>query len=98
VSNPPYIPSGDIPRLAPEVRSYDPGLALDGGTDGLDAYRAIAADARRLLAPQGALALELGIGQEAGATELLTTAGMAVPHPARRDLGGIARALLAYAP
>ena len=51
VSNPPYIASGDIAALAPDVRDFDPRLALDGGRDGLDAYRAIAASAPSLLAP-----------------------------------------------
>ena len=58
VSNPPYIPSDDIATLAPDVRDYDPRLALDGGPDGLSAYRAIVADAKRLLAPGGYLVLE----------------------------------------
>ena len=62
VSNPPYVAHGDIASLAPEVRDYDPALALDGGADGLDGYRAIAADARRLLAPGGRLIVELGSG------------------------------------
>jgi len=62
VANPPYIPSGDIADLAPEVRQHDPRLALDGGPDGLALYRRIVADARRL-APRGSVVLELGLGQ-----------------------------------
>lgn len=62
VANPPYIPSGDIAGLAPEVRQHDPRLALDGGPDGLALYRRIVADARRL-APRGSVVLELGLGQ-----------------------------------
>lgn len=98
VSNPPYIASGEIATLAPDVRDYDPRIALDGGADGLAAYRAIAAAASRLLAPGGTLVLELGTGQEAAVTQLLTSAGLAVPRAARKDLGGIARALLARRP
>lgn len=92
VSNPPYVAHGDIATLAPEVHDYDPAIALDGGSDGLDGYRAIAADARRLLAPGGRLIVELGVGQEGAVRALLTKAGLTVGK-ARNDLGGIARAL-----
>ena len=64
ISNPPYVVHDEIATLAPEVREYDPMVALDGGDDGLTAYRAIAADAERLLAPGGRLFVELGAGQE----------------------------------
>jgi len=63
VSNPPYIRGGGLAGLAPEVVVYDPRLALDGGVDGLDAYRAIIPAARGLLAQGGLLALEFGLGQ-----------------------------------
>jgi release factor glutamine methyltransferase len=96
VSNPPYIPRGEIDALAPEVRDYDPRLALDGGIDGLDAYRAIVADGRRLLAPGGLLIVELGAGQEQAVTTLFTNAGLRVTS-ARKDLAGIPRALGATA-
>lgn len=92
VSNPPYIPHDEISTLAPEVRDYDPAVALDGGSDGLDGYRAIAADAGRLLAPGGRLIVELGAGQEGAVRALFTKAGLTVGK-ARDDLGGIARAL-----
>lgn len=94
VSNPPYVARGDIASLAPEVRDYDPALALDGGADGLDGYRAIAADARRLLAPGGTLIVELGAGQEAAVRVLFTKAGLTV-GAVRDDLAGIPRALSA---
>ena len=96
VSNPPYVTSGEIAKLAPEVLKYEPQLALDGGIDGLNAYRAIAADARRLLAPGGHLIVELGAGQEAAVAALFAAAGLNMPQPARKDLAGIARALSAH--
>jgi release factor glutamine methyltransferase len=94
VSNPPYIPRWEIATLEPEVRAFDPRPALDGGQDGLDGYRAIAADARRLLAPDGILVVELGCGQAAAVTSLFTAAGLASSAP-RHDLSGIPRALVA---
>jgi len=96
VSNPPYVARGDIATLMPEVRDYDPVLALDGGSDGLDGYRAIAMQARRLLAPGGRLIVELGMGQKPPVRTLFTKAGMAVGI-ARNDLAGIPRALGATA-
>lgn len=95
VSNPPYIPRGDLAGLDREVREHDPVLALDGGPDGLDAYRALAAALPGLLAPGGVAVLELGIGQEAAVATLVSAAGLGVAGPARCDLGGIARALVA---
>ena len=97
-SNPPYIPAGDVDGLAPEVRKHDPMLALVGGPDGLDAYRAIAADAPRLLTPGGILALELGSGQETQVAAIVAAAGLVLAGPARPDLGGVPRALLATKP
>jgi release factor glutamine methyltransferase len=97
VSNPPYIASSEIATLAREVRDHDPRHALDGGTDGLNAYRAIAADAMRLLAPGGFLVLEIGQGQENDVAQLLTNAELALRGEPRRDLAGIARVLVANA-
>ena len=74
VSNPPYVARGDIASLAPEVRDYDPMMALDGGDDGLAAYRSISADAKRLLAQGGRLFVELGAGQEPAVRKLFTNA------------------------
>lgn len=91
VSNPPYIASGDIAALPPEVR-HDPRRALDGGADGLDCYRSIAAQASDLLKPDGVLVVELGAGQENAVASIFRTAGLA-PSPARADLAGIPRAL-----
>jgi release factor glutamine methyltransferase len=92
VSNPPYIARADIASLPPEVRDYDPMMALDGGDDGLAAYRAIAADAKRLLAAGGKLFVELGKGQEPSVRGLFAQAGLKV-DPARKDLAGIPRVL-----
>jgi release factor glutamine methyltransferase len=92
VSNPPYIPHDEIDALAPEVKDYDPKVALDGGRDGLSAYRVIAASARRLLAPGGRMFVELGKGQEAAVRELFTKAGLDVGI-VRMDLAGIPRVL-----
>ena len=75
VANPPYVASGDIAALAPEVRDHDPRRALDGGADGLAAYRAIAADAPRLLAPDGHLVVEIGAGQQRDVEFLFAQAG-----------------------
>ena len=94
VSNPPYIAHDEIATLEPEVRDHDPALALDGGKDGLDAYRAIAARAPSLLAPGGRLIVELGIGQESAVRDLFTKSGMTV-GPARADLAGVPRVLSA---
>jgi release factor glutamine methyltransferase len=98
VSNPPYIASGEIPGLAPEVRDHDPLIALDGGADGLAAYRAIASDALRLLAPRGRLVVELGQGQAESVGAILRSAGLSIETPIHRDLGGVNRALCAAAP
>jgi release factor glutamine methyltransferase len=97
VSNPPYIVHADIAALEPEVRNYDPALALDGGGDGLEVYRAIARDAGRLLAPGGRLIVELGAGQKSAVRTLFTEAGLNVTA-VRADLAGIPRALSASAP
>ena len=94
VSNPPYIASGAIAALAPEVRDFDPRPALDGGPDGLDFYRTIAASVPALLRPGGALVVELGAGQAEAVVALFSAVGLA-PSPPRPDLGGVPRALLA---
>ena len=94
VSNPPYVASADIAALAPEVRDFDPRRALDGGRDGLDFYRAIAAAAPALLAPGGALIVELGAGQADAVAALFAASGLA-PLPPRTDLNGVPRALIA---
>ena len=97
VANPPYIATGAIAALAPEVRDHDPTGALDGGPDGLDAYRSIFADARRLLAPGGRLVVEIGFDQEAAVRAIAAAAGLPIDRVAK-DLGGHARAVVLRPP
>jgi release factor glutamine methyltransferase len=75
VSNPPYIPSADIEALEPEVRDYEPRRALDGGVDGLDAYRQLAPEILRVLKPGGRFAVEIGFDQSTAVENLFRDAG-----------------------
>jgi release factor glutamine methyltransferase len=93
VSNPPYIRTADITGLAAEVRDHDPRRALDGGTDGLDAYRTLIPQAARLLVPGGALVVESGQGQSGQIEGLITAAGLTAESAPRADLAGIPRAV-----
>jgi len=93
VSNPPYVRSAEIIDLATEVREHDPHRALDGGTDGLDAYRALVPEAARLLAFQGALVVEVGHDQSGDIERLMVAAGLTLERPPRADLAGIRRAV-----
>ena len=93
MSNPPYIETGDIPGLMPEVARHEPRLALDGGSDGLDAYRTILERLPALLVPGGRAFLELGAGQAAAVGTLAEQAGMRV-EAIRPDLGGHLRAIV----
>lgn len=94
VSNPPYIASGEIAGLAPEVAGFDPAAALDGGADGLDAYRALLAPAVAALRPGGLLALEIGQGQAEAVEALMQAAGL-IRLGRAADLAGVVRCLLA---
>jgi release factor glutamine methyltransferase len=94
VSNPPYIATGDLDRLAPEVRQFDPPIALDGGADGLHGYRALAATAVPLLARSGVLVVELGKDQAEPVAALIAAAGLA-PMAPQYDLNRVPRALIA---
>ena len=93
VSNPPYIPTGDLPGLDPSVRDYEPHMALDGGADGLDFYRAICAHWRSVLHPGSRLCFEVGIGKADDVLRLMRSVGFGnleiLPDPA-----GIPRVVL----
>ena len=93
LANPPYIETEAIAALSPEVRSYDPLAALDGGPDGLDAYRALAADLPRVLAPSGHAVIEIGLGQAEPVSELFSSAEISI-IAIHKDLGGIERCLV----
>lgn len=95
VSNPPYIPSAEISSLDEEVRAHDPFLALNGGGDGLDAYRAIAPRLASCLAAEGVVALEIGAAQSMSVSTILGSAGF-VPQEPARDLAGRDRVVSAY--
>jgi release factor glutamine methyltransferase len=92
VSNPPYVATAALAILPPEVRDHDPHRALDGGADGLAAYRTIAADAARLLHAGGHLVVEIGAGQEQAVGGLFAATGLAIAAT-RHDLSGIVRAV-----
>jgi release factor glutamine methyltransferase len=92
VSNPPYIPTADLPQLPREVRDFDPWLALDGGIDGLDAYRRILPESRRLLAPRGWLLAELGATQAADVTAIANQCGF-IDVRTYQDLAGANRVM-----
>ena len=101
VANPPYIPTADISDLPPDVARWDPRAALDGGPDGLDAYRAILGAIGRVLAPGGWAVFEVGAGEADAVSALATAHGLvAVPTdwPLLRDLGGIVRCVVAATP
>lgn len=93
VTNPPYISTSEIRELSPDVRLHEPILALDGGADGLDAYRAVAPDLARLLVPRGLAAIEVGIVQAASVTQILDAVGLTVIS-IDRDLSGVDRSIV----
>ncbi|MGH7122785.1 MAG: peptide chain release factor N(5)-glutamine methyltransferase [Stellaceae bacterium] len=94
LANPPYIASAEIDRLAPEVARFEPKLALDGGVDGLMAYRALAPKIARVLAPStGLAAIEVGAGQAQKVTGIMAEAGLAL-RAVRHDLNGVDRCLV----
>ena len=97
VSNPPYIPTGDIASLDVEVRDHEPKLALDGGEDGLDAYRALAPAILAVLRSDGVFAVEIGVGQRQAVEALFREAG-AVDLRVVPDLGGRDRVVVGRKP
>jgi release factor glutamine methyltransferase len=92
VANPPYIESAAIDGLMPEVARFDPRLALDGGEDGLAAYRSIASAAHRIITANGWLLAEIGEGQAIDITNIFRSSGLTPETPAK-DLGGIERVI-----
>jgi release factor glutamine methyltransferase len=94
VSNPPYVPEGEIDLLAPEVARFEPRAALAGGADGLDAYRALAPQIAGVLRDGGRAVLELGAGQHAAVAAILAAAGLEI-RGFRNDLNGILRCVVA---
>jgi release factor glutamine methyltransferase len=93
VSNPPYITTADMEQLAPEVARHEPPLALDGGRDGLDCYRAIARGLSGCLRPDGRLLLEIGAGQGDSVAAIFAAAGFACTAR-HNDLAGLPRCLV----
>jgi methylase of polypeptide subunit release factors len=91
--NPPYVRAGEIDDLAPEVARFEPRGALDGGADGLAAYRRVVPEVARLLAPDGLAAVELGSGQACDVMDMARIAGLE-SCACLRDLAGIQRCLL----
>ncbi len=96
VSNPPYIPSTEIDGLERDVAAYDPRVALDGGEDGLDAYRAIAAGVGAILSPGAGLIVEIGLGQAQRVAAIMKSYGLmpANQEGGRHDLAGIERIMV----
>jgi release factor glutamine methyltransferase len=95
VSNPPYIATDVIEGLEPEVRDHEPRLALDGGLDGLDAYRILAPEILRVLKPGGLFAVEIGYDQKAAVEELFRQAGATGVHT-RKDLSDLDRVVAGH--
>ena len=94
VSNPPYVRRADIGSLAAEIRDHEPRLALDGGPDRLDAYRALAGEMGRVLAAGGAAVLEIGSGQAEDVARVFTRAGLRPRGAPHADLAGVPRVLV----
>lgn len=94
LANPPYIKSDDIQSLAPEVAAFEPLVALDGGMDGLDAYRALAPIFPTVLTQGGLACIELGLGQAESVARLLVESGLTI-NEIRKDLSGVERCLIA---
>lgn len=95
ISNPPYIPAGEIATLQEEVREFDPHSALDGGADGLDFYRLLAVEGAKLLAAGGKLMIEFGDGQQDQLRELFGANGWSV-EAVMNDLTDRPRILIAH--
>ena len=97
ISNPPYVMSSSIDSLSPEVRCYDPPLAIDGGPDGLAAYRCLARALPGLLAPGAIAGIEIGYGQLAAVLNIFSDSNLKVGE-IRKDLSGRSRCLVVSCP
>jgi release factor glutamine methyltransferase len=97
VANPPYVKTADIGKLEPEVAEFEPAAALDGGVDGLCAYRALATEIPRLLNPGGLAFFEIGAGQAEDVRRIFTEGGLEIARTAA-DLAGIVRVVVAKRP
>ncbi len=97
ITNPPYIPSSDIPALQPEVAEYEPKGALDGGKDGLDFYRLFIPESIKYLTSGGFIAMEIGKGQHVEVEKLCNLAGF-MGVKIKKDLAGIERVITAKKP
>ncbi len=95
VSNPPYVSAAEYETLEPNVREYEPRVALYGGEDGLDVLRRLIPQAAARLRPGGTLAVEVGLGQSAAVQGLFAAAGPFAPAAQRLDLGGVPRVVFA---
>jgi release factor glutamine methyltransferase len=95
VSNPPYIRSGELPRLAPEIYRWEPAVALDGGIDGLDAYRRIIEEGQKYLATGGYLVLEMGADMDPALADLFACSGCYRPASVYHDYAGKHRVIAA---
>lgn len=95
LSNPPYIPQNELMALAPEVTRYEPSYALNGGDDGLAAYRSLGPRIAQVLKKDGFALLEIGAGQADGVKEVLKNAGLEVDRIVK-DLAGIERCVVAH--
>ena len=94
LSNPPYIPSKDIAKLQPEIRKFEPMMALDGGNDGLDSYRIILQYAHSYLVPGGIILLEIGFDQKDGLINIVNKLPQYQSMEFIKDLAGHNRVVL----
>jgi len=95
VSNPPYIRNGELPMLAPEIREWEPTVALDGGPDGLDTYRRIIAEGHKYLATGGSIVLEIGADMAPDVADLFSRSGCYGPASVYQDYAGKDRVIAA---
>ncbi|MDO9464242.1 MAG: peptide chain release factor N(5)-glutamine methyltransferase [bacterium] len=94
VSNPPYVSSADFEKLPIDIKQYEPRIALDGGTDGIDFYPELVKGAEEFLKPNGFLIMEIGYGQVEGIKKLISSRGTFFAPEIVRDYGGIERVII----